>query len=185
MFIEISLRRSPSTPPCSSNTRLIFRTSSSERSLTRTSGLTPAADRMSFERLRPIPSIYVRPSSIRLGRGGSTPEIRAIAYPCLCLCFALVQITRTTPRRRTTLHLSQIFLTDALTFMSRLPYNSPARQIPRRQFHDHSIADEHPDEVAVTPRPEVRRNPRPVHVNLIQPAGQLRHHAAFHATLVH
>src|SRR6266404_8294973 len=36
MFIEISLRRSPSTPPCSSITRLIFRTSSSPRSLTRT-----------------------------------------------------------------------------------------------------------------------------------------------------
>jgi hypothetical protein len=30
---------------------------------------------------------------------------------------ALVQITRTTPRRRTTLHLSQIRFTDALTFI--------------------------------------------------------------------
>src|SRR5881296_770867 len=55
MFIEISLRRSPSTPPCSSITRLIFRTSSSERSLTRMSGLTPASFRMPFERTRPIP----------------------------------------------------------------------------------------------------------------------------------
>jgi hypothetical protein len=30
-----------------------------------------------------------------------------------------VQITRTTPRRRTTLHLSQIRFTDALTFITK------------------------------------------------------------------
>jgi hypothetical protein len=39
-------------------------------------------------------------------------------YPCLCLCFEFSQITRTTPLRCTILHLSQIFFTDALTFMS-------------------------------------------------------------------
>jgi small subunit ribosomal protein S13 len=33
------------------------------------------------------------------------------------LCFWFVQITRTTPRRRTILHLSQIRFTDALTFI--------------------------------------------------------------------
>jgi len=37
-----------------------------------------------------------------------------LTYPCRCLCFWLLQITRTTPRRRTILHLSQIRLTDAL-----------------------------------------------------------------------
>src|SRR5688572_31991653 len=84
--------------------------------------------------------------------------MRAIAYPCLCLCLALVQITRTTPRRRTTLHLSQIRFTDALTFMMfyafrttsfrlRLSHNPAACPVPRRQFHDHSITDEQPDEV--------------------------------------
>jgi hypothetical protein len=35
------------------------------------------------------------------------------------LCFWFVQITRTTPARRTILHLSQIFFTDALTFIAR------------------------------------------------------------------
>src|SRR5262252_2372281 len=38
-------------------------------------------------------------------------------YPCLCLCFEFSQITRTTPLRCTILHLSQIFFTDARTFM--------------------------------------------------------------------
>src|SRR6185437_6466228 len=39
-------------------------------------------------------------------------------YPCRCLCFEFSQITRTTPLRCTILHLSQIFLTDALTFIN-------------------------------------------------------------------
>jgi len=40
-------------------------------------------------------------------------------YPCLCLCFGLeAQMTCTLPLRLTTLHLSHIFLTEALTFIT-------------------------------------------------------------------
>jgi len=42
--------------------------------------------------------------------------MRAMLYPCLCLCFWLAQMMRTTPCRRTTLHLTQIFRTDERTF---------------------------------------------------------------------
>src|SRR6476661_7193880 len=61
--------------------------------------------------------MYVSPISIRLLGGRSTPAILAMNYPCLCLCFVFTQMTRTTRFRCTILHLSQIFLTDALTFI--------------------------------------------------------------------
>ena len=47
--------------------------------------------------------------------------MRAIRYPCLCLCFWFGQMTRTTPWRRITLHFTQIFLTDDLTFTMTFP----------------------------------------------------------------
>src|SRR5687768_12225939 len=54
--------------------------------------------------------------SMRLLRGRSTPSMRAMVYPCRCLCLGVTQITRTTPRRRMTRHLSQMTFTEALTF---------------------------------------------------------------------
>ena len=44
------------------------------------------------------------------------------SYPCLCLCFGFSQITRILPFLLMTLHLSQIGLTDALTFIKILSF---------------------------------------------------------------
>ena len=63
-----------------------------------------------------------QPTSIRFVRGRSTPAIRAIlaapSQPCRCLCFGFEQRTRTTPRRRTILHLSHMRRTDVRTFIA-------------------------------------------------------------------
>ena len=46
--------------------------------------------------------------------------------PCLCLCLgSTLQITLTTPFRRTTLQLRHIFLTDARTFTAWFSYLRP------------------------------------------------------------
>src|SRR3982751_2311372 len=104
--------------------------------------------------------MYVSETSTRFSRGMSTPAMRAIAYPCRCLCFGLVQMTITVPWRRITLQLSQRALTEALTFngsscRSGLVWfgllesvgDSTAGQVVGRQLHPDPVAWQDPDEV--------------------------------------
>src|SRR5205085_12692401 len=107
--------------------------------------------------------MYVSETSTRFSRGMSTPAIRAIAYPCRCLCFGLVQMTITVPWRRMTLQLSQRALTEALTFngsSTRVPWrpvtgprllqavgNPPPGQVVGRQLDPDAIPWQDPDEV--------------------------------------
>ena len=49
-------------------------------------------------------------------------DIKKLNYPCLCLCLGFSQITLITPFLLMILHLSQIFFTDGLTFISILPF---------------------------------------------------------------
>src|SRR6266852_3328306 len=99
-------------------------------------------------------------------------------------------MTRTTPRRRTILHLSQIRFTDARTFITAsrragefhgtspgsenpLHYPTPT-QIERGQLHAHSIADQQADEIAVQPICDVRSHLRsPVELHAIERAREL------------
>src|SRR5277367_3340991 len=113
--------------------------------------------------------MYVRPISALFFAGRSTPAIRAMvfffpaSYPCLCLCFGLGQMTRTTPSRLTILHLSHIFLTLARTFMMspnslQLPDDSGAAWVVRGQRHFHTVTRAHSYKIRFRGRGRMRQH---------------------------
>src|ERR1035437_9802729 len=84
------------------------------------------------------------------------PAIRAMPYPCRCLCLGLAQMTITVPCRRITLQLSQRALTEALTFkgsslssaaLLESISDATARQVVGRKLHSDSVARQNADEV--------------------------------------
>src|SRR5919198_407028 len=131
-------------------------TCSSVRSRTRVSGLIFVCVRIFWLVGRPMPKMYVSATSTRFSRGISTPAIRAIAYPCRCLCLGLVQMTMTVPWRRMTLQLSQRALTEALTFMGpsarakrllEAVRDPSASEVVGRELDSDAVAGQDPDEV--------------------------------------
>src|SRR6266850_8284207 len=105
---------------------------------------------------------------MRFSFGRSTPAIRAktfllaFRYPWRCLWRGFLQMIRTTPLRRTTLQCSQIFVTDALTFISTptpsagpksaprllVPVDDPpAIEIVGRELNRHLVPGQNLDEV--------------------------------------
>src|SRR5437667_288698 len=100
--------------------------------------------------------MYVRATSPRLSRGKSTPATRAIfapSQPWRWLCRGFLQMTRTTPDRRTILQFSQRTLTDGRTFTTLLPTlfepvcDPAAGQVVRRQLDLDPVTGKNTDEV--------------------------------------
>ena len=117
-------------------------------------------------------------------------------------------MTRTTPRRRTILHLSQIRLTDARTFISTslpalgcglrapgMPQSQepeaqashdffdypPSPLIDGRKLQPHPVPDQHADEVSIRSVGDVRRDHlSPVQPHEIESTRKLLRHDTYH-----
>src|SRR5437763_13685568 len=75
--------------------------------------------------------------------------MRAMDYPCLCLCRGFVQMTMVLPCRLITRHRSHMGLTEARTFISSTLSvgDSTASEVVGRQFHLHLVARKDADVV--------------------------------------
>src|SRR5574341_473551 len=108
--------------------------------------------------------------------------------PWRCLWRGSEQITRTTPLRRTILHLRQIFFTDAITFMScscrrllRAEGDAPLGQVVGRELHRHLVAGPDADVVhAHLSRNETMNHVAVFQLHLEGRIGQVLHHLALH-----
>ena len=180
--------------------------SSSERSFTRTLGSMPALPRILLRRRHADPVDVGERDLDALLRGRSTPAIRAILTPASACASGSAQMMRTTPWRRTTLHFTQIFRTDDLTFTFRssrfrslqaggtLIYTktfqstvtAAGRSGPGRvvghQLHHHRLPGQQPQQ-ARRPR-DVGRDLRPL-LRLAAPPGTARWAALSTTVAVH
>src|SRR5437764_15295398 len=101
--------------------------------------------------------MYVSPISSRFWFGRLTPAMRAMNYPCLCLCRGLLQMTMVVPCRLITRQRSHMGLTDARTFISAVPEgDSTAVEVIRAQLHIDLVARKNAD-VVLAHLPGARR----------------------------
>src|SRR5437870_12882407 len=92
--------------------------------------------------------MYVSPISSRFWFGRLTPAMRAMNYPCLCLCRGLLQMTMVVPCRLITRQRSHMGLTDGRTFISTVPVGDPtAVEVVRAQLHLDLVPGEDADVV--------------------------------------
>src|SRR5437764_12978293 len=93
--------------------------------------------------------MYVSPISSRFWFGRLTPAMRAMNYPCLCLCRGLVQMTMVVPCRLITRQRSHMGLTDGRTFISSaVPVGDPAAiEVVRAELDLDLVAREDADVV--------------------------------------